>query len=103
MTLGASYAATKFGLVCAITSPPFKERSNPWCQFTPRPAARYPDSIVITTESPSGLLKLSWIAPVPASLPRTPGQHCPAAVVDGSHPTPPIVPSTKVDWARNAG
>src|SRR5258705_252467 len=98
MIRGLSKAVTKFGLVCSMVNPKFLPLSNAWCQLTPLPFFRSPVTTPSVIESPSGLLKLSCTAAaVPISLPRTPGQHCPAVTVAGAQfPGDAIVPSTNI-------
>src|SRR6267143_4615747 len=82
-----------------MVKPKFTLLSNPECQFVPLPFFRRPVTTDTWIESPSGLLKLSCTAAaVPTSLPRGPGQHCPAVTVPALQNAPPIVPPTNVDW-----
>src|SRR5437867_12045021 len=88
-----------------MVSPKFTFLSNAECQLTPFPFFRKPVTTARVIESPSGLLKLSctasrtWSGEPLRSLPRTPGQHCPAVTVAALQFVPAIVPSTQVDWA----
>ena len=77
---------------------------KPFFQLMPMPLRRRPVTKETVQESPSGLLKLSWISTCvlpgdsTASEPRIPGQH--GGVVQF---VPVIVPSTNVDWAIEPG